>query len=297
MNIPWVEKYRPEHFEDIVLDESNKLFFTKIMDSYIPNMLFYGPPGTGKTTTIINIIKSYQKKRGETNNGLMIHLNASDERGIDTIRTQIYAFVQSKPFFKSGTKFVILDEVDSMTKNAQQALGYMLHNYVGVRFCLICNYISKIETTLQTMFIKIKFNKLPKDMILSFLESIVESEKLTYTRTQLEYIQSVYESDIRSMVNFIQMNQDNSAVRVIHSTIWDELYKMIQDGENINIVSARIYEISKEYCIDIKHILKDFVYYVWITYTPSSLSRLEIAFHTANVNPDHMIRYIILCLN
>lgn len=295
MNSPWVEKYRPKEFENIVLDEDNKLFFTKIMDSYIPNMLFYGPPGTGKTTTIINIINAYQKKRGETSNGLMIHLNASDERGIDTIRTQIYAFVHTKPFFKSGTKFVILDEIDSMTKNAQQALGYMLHNYVDVRFCLICNYISKIETTLQTMFIKIKFNKLPKESILSFLETIVVSEKLDYTRVQLEYIQSMYETDIRSMVNFIQMNQ-NSIVRVIHSSLWDELYTMIKTGENINIITARIYELSKYYCIDVKNLLKDFVYYIWITYTPSNLSKLEIAFHSI-VNPDHMIRYIILCLN
>jgi len=295
MNIPWVEKYRPVDFDTIVLDETNKLFFTKIMESYIPNMLFYGPPGTGKTTTIINIIKAYQKIKGETINGLMIHLNASDERGIDTIRTQIYSFVHTKPFFKSGTKFVILDEIDSMTKNAQQALGYMLHTYVDVRFCLICNYISKIEPTLQTMFIKIKFNKLPKELILSFLETIVVSEKLDYTRVQLEYIQSMYETDIRSMINFIQMNQ-TSVVQVIHSTLWDELYAMIKTGENINIVASKIYKISKDYCVDVKHILKDFVFYVWITYAPTNLSKLEIAFHT-NVNPDHMIRYIILCLN
>jgi replication factor C subunit 3/5 len=296
MSDPWVEKYRPIDFKNIVLDESNKHFFTQIMDSYIPNMLFYGPPGTGKTTTIINIIKAYQKKRGETSNGLMIHLNASDERGIDTIRTQIYAFVQTKPFFKAGTKFVILDEIDSMTKNAQQALGYMLHTYVDVRFCLICNYISKIDPTLQTMFIKIKFNKLPKELILSFLEDIIVSEKLEYTRAQLEYIQSMYETDIRSMINFIQMNQANTSVRILHTSLWDELYIMIKTGENINVVSARIYEISKEYCLDVKHILKEFVYYVWITYTPSSISKLEIAFHS-NANPDHMIRYIILCLN
>jgi len=299
MNDPWVEKYRPKEFSNIVLDDCNKLFFTEIMKAGdIPNMLFYGPPGTGKTTTIINLIRSYQEKNDEMNNGLMIHLNASDDRGIDTIRTQIYSFVHTKPFFKAGTKFVILDEIDSMTKNAQQALSYMLHNYIDVRFCLICNYISKIDDSLQTMFIKIKFNKLPKEMILDFLDSIVTSEKLHYTRDQLEYIQSIYESDIRSMVNFIQLNQDNPTIPIIHSSVWEHLYKMIRSGENINVISTHIYSISNEYNMDIKNILKDFVYYIWMTYNPdTTLSALDIAFHNVNVNPAHMIRYVILSLN
>jgi DNA polymerase III delta prime subunit len=299
MNDPWVEKYRPKDFNNIVLDDCNKLFFNEIMNAgTIPNMLFYGPPGTGKTTTIINLIRSYQEKNNEVNNGLMIHLNASDDRGIDTIRTQIYSFVHTKPFFKAGTKFVILDEIDSMTKNAQQALSYMLHNYIDVRFCLICNYISKIDDSLQTMFIKIKFNKLPKEMILDFLDSIVTSEKLQYTRDQLEYIQSIYESDIRSMVNFIQLNQDDPAIPIIHARVWEHLYEMIRSGENINVISTHIYSISSQYNMDIKNILKDFVYYIWMTYNPdTSLSSLDIAFHNVNVNPAHMIRYVILSLN
>jgi hypothetical protein len=82
----------------------------------------------------------------------MIHLNASDERGIDIIRNQINQFVNSKTLFNKGMKFVILDEVDYMTKNAQQALRYLLQNYSSsVRFCLICNYISKIDEGLQAI--------------------------------------------------------------------------------------------------------------------------------------------------
>ncbi len=298
MSIPWVEKYRPTQFSEIVLDEHNKLFFNKIMESdYIPNMLFYGPPGTGKTTTIINLIRTYQEKCGETNQGLMIHLNASDERGIDTIRNQIYSFVHSNSFFKKGLKFVILDEVDSMTKNAQQALSYLLNTHSDVRFCLICNYISKIDDTLQTLFIKIKFNKLPRDMILSFLNTIVVSEKLAYTPTQIEYVQSMYESDIRSMINFMQINQDNTTIPIIHTTVWIELYEMIRNAENINNIAARFYAISKEYNIDVKTITKDFTCYIWTHYPELNLSALEIAFHNVHVNTDHMIRYLILSLN
>jgi len=90
---PWMEKYRPTNFDTIVLDPINKKILSNIIEtSYFPNLLFYGPPGTGKTTTIINLVKSYQEKLNIQNKGLMIHLNASDERGIDIIRIQIHSF-------------------------------------------------------------------------------------------------------------------------------------------------------------------------------------------------------------
>ncbi len=168
--IPFVEKYRPTLFEDIVLDPLNKQILKNIIDtSYFPNLLFYGPPGTGKTTTIINLINAYQEKQNNKNKDLIIHLNASDERGIDIIRNQINLFVNSKPLFNNGMKFVILDEVDYMTKNAQQALRYLLQNYTSnVRFCLICNYISKIDEGLQNEFIRLRFNQLPREDIINF---------------------------------------------------------------------------------------------------------------------------------
>ena len=156
-HIPWVEKYRPNNFNDIVLNEENQIILQNIFKfDYFPNMLFYGPPGTGKTTTIINLINKYQTLHDEKNMGLMIHLNASDERGIDIIRNQINNFVNSKSLFKKGMKFIILDEVDSMTKSAQFALKYLLQeNNYNVRLCLICNYISKVEENLQNEFVKL----------------------------------------------------------------------------------------------------------------------------------------------
>jgi DNA polymerase III delta prime subunit len=93
--IPFVELYRPKNFENIVLDPLNKQILKNIIEtSYFPNLLFYGPPGTGKTTTIINLINAYQTKLNMKNKDLIIHLNASDERGIDIIRNQINYFVR-----------------------------------------------------------------------------------------------------------------------------------------------------------------------------------------------------------
>jgi len=89
-SMPWVEKYRPSCFDEIVLDPYNRIILSNILKTnYFPNLLFYGPPGTGKTTTIINLVNTYQSKLNMRNRGLMIHLNASDERGIDIIRNQI----------------------------------------------------------------------------------------------------------------------------------------------------------------------------------------------------------------
>ena len=100
-SIPWVEKYRPTNFDDIVLDPINRRIFENILEkNYFPNLLFYGPPGTGKTTTIINIINEYQTRYNQKNKGTIIHLNASDERGIDIIRSQIHQFVKSKNLFE-----------------------------------------------------------------------------------------------------------------------------------------------------------------------------------------------------
>ena len=226
-SIPWVEKYRPDSFENIVLDKNNEILFKNIIEmNLFPNLLFYGPPGTGKTTTIINLIKKYQEKYNQVHKSLVIHLNASDERGIEIIRSQIMQFINSKPLFSKGVKFVILDEVDYMTKNAQQALKYLLQTYnKNVKFCLICNYISKIDESLKKEFIRLKFNQLPCEKIYSFIEKIVIAEELNITKNDIISIQKLFKSDIRSMINFLQSNQEfktteNMKIKIISDSIW-----------------------------------------------------------------------------
>ena len=270
-SIPWVEKYRPDCFENIVLDKNNEIIFKNITDMNIfPNLLFYGPPGTGKTTTIINLIKKYQQKYNQVHKSLVIHLNASDERGIEIIRSQIMQFINSKPLFSNGVKFVILDEVDYMTKNAQQALKYLLQSYnENVKFCLICNYISKIDESLKKEFIRLKFNQLPCDKIYSFIENIVACEKLNITKNDIISIQKLFKSDIRSMINFLQSNQEfkttkNMKIKIISDKIWDNLTeKMKKNNKNKNnIIVSYINEISVSYNIDQKHMIKNYFNYM-----------------------------------
>ncbi len=299
--IPLMEAYRPKHFDDIVLDPLNKQILKNIIDtSYFPNLLFYGPPGTGKTTTIINLINAYQEKLNNKNKDLIIHLNASDERGIDIIRNQINSFVNSKPLFNTGMKFVILDEVDYMTKNAQQALRYLLQNYSGgVRFCLICNYISKIDEGLQNEFIRLRFNQLPKKDIIQFLTHISDSENLNMSEKSLSCIQKLYKSDIRSMINFMQSNQntsnDQAKLFIIDNDVWEELIKMSNKREKIDKIKGYIDSISIQYNVDKKNIIKDFLNYIIRNHlenvNKSFLDFVENLMHSQVQNNDIHIYY------
>ena len=266
---PFVEKHRPKHFEDIVLSAVNKKILRSIIDtSHFPNVLFYGPPGTGKTTTIINSIQEFQQKAyGKSDIGLTIHLNASDERGIDIIRNQISSFVSSCPLFSDGMKFVILDEVDYMTKNAQQALKYLLQEYpANVRFCLICNYISKIDEGLQNEFLKLRFDQLPRDEVVEFLHKLSSMEGIKLNKEILQCIQKQYKSDVRSMVNYIQTNQDNLTknYNIINEEKWEEMYNIVSNKEtisNTNMINY-IHNLTIKYNKDTKNIIIDFLNYI-----------------------------------
>lgn len=300
MDAPWVEKYRPSEFEQIVLsDENEGIFKTIIEQNYMPNMLFYGPPGTGKTTTIMNLISRYQQRNGEQNRGLMIHLNASDDRGIDVIRCQINHFVTSKTFFGGGMKFVVLDEVDYMTKNAQQALVYLLQEpNPHVRFCLVCNYISKIDETLQSAFVKIHFNHLPQEKITRFLFNIAEKEAIDLSPEQALRIQQMFGSDVRSMINYIQCNQTGLVeMKILNQAVWADLYAKIRQGENIGVLNRAIHDISATYSLDTPTILKDFLNFcIQLDDFPlDQLKDLEQAVHS-NAEAKYVVLYALTIL-
>ena len=299
-NIPWVEKYRPTEFDDIVLDPVNREIFENVINNnYFPNLLFYGPPGTGKTTTIINLINEYQTKYNQLNKGTVIHLNASDERGIDIIRNQIYQFVKSKNFFEVGMKFVILDEVDYMTKNAQQALKYLLQSSCyNVRFCLICNYISKIDESLKNEFLCIRFNQLPKQDIYRFIKTISKKENLELSDKVIDTIQKTYSSDIRSMINFIQLNQNITEweSNIITDEIWENLHTHLISGVSQKVIQY-LHDISEGYNIDKKNIIKNYFNYVIRNkknvISPRFLNVVEVIAHSNDSNINHILSYFV----
>ena len=232
----------------------------------------------------------------------MIHLNASDERGIDIIRNQINTFVNSKSLFNNGVKFVILDEVDYMTKNAQIALRYLLQSYkANVRFCLICNYISRIDEALQNEFVRLRFNQLPENEIIQFLNTINEKENLQYNSDTIMLIQKLFNSDIRSMINYMQSNEQIiHNKKIIRVELWEKMTDHIKNKSlkyNIEFIT----NISNEYNIEKKNIIKNYLNYIIRTckhiVNTEFLNFVENIMHVSDLNIEYMLPFTILKLN
>ena len=296
--LPWVEKYRPNNLEDIVLSKYNKITLVNMLkQKYIPNMLLYGPPGTGKTTTVINLIKNYQKTNNELNKGLLIHLNASDERGIDIIRNQIQVFVNSNGLFKNGTKFVVLDEVDYMTKNAQQALKQLIQEYNdSVRYFLICNYISKVDSSLQQEFVLMRFSQLPEQNILEYLMMITDKEDMKISKKVLKFLIHKFNYDIRSMINYLQANQNN--IDIINNIVNIDNTNILNTIQHKNIKKTKQYieTLSIQNNLDVKDILDNILLLLILNHT-----NLDKEFYIFYENYQHtkhdnvyMLDYVIL---
>jgi len=300
MSIPWVELWRPTKIMNIILDPINKEIMNNIIETgYFPNLLIYGPPGVGKTSSVIALVNEYQEKHNFKTKSLIIQNNASEDRGVDIIRNQISQFVNSKPLFNEGMKFIILDEADYMTKNAQQALKYLLQEYSpSVRFCLICNYISRIDDGLQNEFLKLRFNQLPEEDIHVFLKHIAYVEKLNINDKIIKSIQQLYKSDIRSMINYMQTNQDvfTSEYKIINNDTLENIYIKILNNKSLSDFIEYIRQISIDYNIDTKNIIKYLINYI-IRFKQEKINKelldiVEDIMHNKNCNNNHYIGYV-----
>lgn len=263
-HIPFTEKYRATDMNGVILSPANRVILRNIVDQEkFPNILFYGPPGTGKTTTIINLIREYQERWSSIDRRAVIHLNASHDRGIETIRGQLQQFVYSRNLFSRGLKFVILDEADYMTKNAQQVMRYLIQTYSGsVRFCLICNYLTRIDTGLRDELMLMHFSNLPPDAVTHMLTDIVTKEKMQLPPSVIQSIRRFYKSDVRSMINCLQSKhvsiggekRSTRSFHIIDDALWESLYRAP--------TLAKTTSIATRYQCDMKSLWKQFGNYI-----------------------------------
>lgn len=286
---PWAEKYRPQTLAKVVLDDANQQLFGCILKKQtFPNLLLYGPPGTGKTTTIINLVREYQECTSQVAKDHTMHLNASDDRGIDIIRTQILQFVSAHAFFTEGLKFVILDEVDAMTKNAQVALRHIIQEHsTNVRFCLICNYISRIDKALQSMFVLARFNTTPRSSLLSLLDEVAKGEDVSCQENDLCRIIDTYGSDVRSMINALQLFAHSPCDSKISDSDVEMLYSNITDT-NVDLATLHRELRTLSECKNCHE--RDVIYHLldWLIRTKAEkvrANRESLAFFTISANP------------
>jgi DNA polymerase III delta prime subunit len=282
MGEPWIEKYRPRKVGDIVLNDTNKTIINNMITSdCYPNLLLYGPPGTGKTTTILCLMNEYCSKHNCANN--YIHLNASHERGIDVIRNQIMNFAEKKNLFNDSQKFVLLDEVDSMTKQAQNNLQIVIKRASGkVTFILICNFMNRIIESLRHSFMTLRFNS-TASICDKFLQNCIKQEGLSIPKNKLQLIKDKYSHDLRSIINCIQ-NYDSSDVFLDEHTFAD----LLDPHKNKNLLQ-RLYlrlDIDTIFCFFFNKLYDKYDIGCDIAYEMKLLL-------TVNKNPEYFINEFI----
>ena len=202
-SLPWVEKYRPKDMADLVSHEEIISTVTKLIDAgQLPHLLLYGPPGTGKTSTILACA---HRMYGKNFLSMVLELNASDDRGIDVVREQIKEFASTRQMFTSMPKLVLLDEADNMTNAAQFALRRVIEKYTrNARFCLICNYASKIIPALQSRCTRFRFAPLAPEQALDRVRIVAEAEAVNATPDGLDACITLGEGDMRKCLNILQ---------------------------------------------------------------------------------------------
>lgn len=202
--LPWVEKYRPKNLGELISQDSIVETIQKfIKHDQLPHLLFYGPPGTGKTSTILACAK--QLYTPTEFNAMVLELNASDDRGIGIVRDQIMSFASTKTIFKKGFKLIILDEADAMTNDAQNALRRILEKFTeNTRFCIICNYLSKIIPAIQSRCTRFRFGPLTEDKMRTRIEYIIQQEKVDIDEEGLKALIHLSTGDMRKALNIMQ---------------------------------------------------------------------------------------------
>lgn len=249
----WIEKYRPQEFSDVkgqnnIVDRVKQFVETKNM----PHLLFAGPAGVGKTTLSLIIAK---KLFGENWRNNFLELNASDERGIDVIRTKVKDFARTKTIGDAPFKIIYLDECDALTREAQQALRRTMENYANnTRFILSCNFISKILDPIQSRCSIFKFKNLDKDEVKNIAEIIAKKENLNITSDGFDALYEVSGGDCRKLENILQ--SCNSIDKEINSELVFSVASVAKPkdiNETLNLVIEGNFDKSRNKLIDIMY--------------------------------------------
>lgn len=201
--LPWIEKYRPKSITEIISHDQNiKTIKSLLVGGSLPHLLFYGSSGTGKTSTILALAKEIY---GENVRLMVMKLDASDDRGINSVREDIKGFAEKSNMFQKGVRLIILDEADSMTFDAQFALRRIIEKYsTTIRFCLICNYENKIIPAIRSRCANFRFNNIDTYHISLKLQEIIKNENINIEGNVLETISTLAKGDLRKAINLLQ---------------------------------------------------------------------------------------------
>ena len=230
----WIEKFRPKTFNDVkghdAIVERLKGF---VKQQNIPHLLFTGPAGVGKTSLILVVAREFFGENWRQN---FLELNASDDRGIDVVRNTIKDFARTKAIGNVPFKIIYLDECDSLTTEAQQALRRTMENYTdSTRFCLSCNYSSKIIDPIQSRCAIFRFKQLNKDAITEIINIVADNEGLKIDEEAINSLYEISNGDVRRVQNILQSCA--SANKNINKKLIYEIVSVAEPKEVINFLN------------------------------------------------------------
>jgi replication factor C subunit 2/4 len=272
-NLPWVDKYRPRRIHMLSGQEHiKKILENTLKTGDLPHLLLYGPPGTGKTSTIFAL--AYELFGPNLINDRVLELNASDERGIDTVRDKIISFAKESigtadPNYPSPPyKIIILDEADAITLEAQSALRKIIETSSRItRFCFTCNYIEKIIDPIVSRCVKFRFKLIEIDSMKQRLHMICQNENMTINDECLKRICEISQGDARRAIIILQnlkyiyinYSRQNKIISIddidksqgiTSNKILDDIYECILKSslKELNIITKNILNQSINLC-------------------------------------------------
>eukprot|EP00928_Gymnodinium_smaydae_P055804 TRINITY_DN3927_c0_g1_i1.p1 TRINITY_DN3927_c0_g1~~TRINITY_DN3927_c0_g1_i1.p1 ORF type:complete len:317 (+),score=97.30 TRINITY_DN3927_c0_g1_i1:88-1038(+) len=238
----WLEKYRPIKFEDVCGNVGAvEILKSHAVEGSFPHLLLSGPPGCGKTTVVHCLAREHLGEHYEQG---CIELNASDDRGIDVVREKIKGFAQQKVTLPEGKlKVIILDEADSMTSAAQQAMRRTMENYSKTtRFALACNISSKIIEPIQSRCAILRFGRITDEEMSKRLRYVLEKENAPYDQSGIDALIFSAEGDMRNVLNGAQ-STFNAFGKVSH----DEVFKMNDQPQPAKVKAALEASLRKDW--------------------------------------------------